>query len=481
MRPALISRLAIRVCGTVLAFAFVHSAAHAELPRAVAQALQQARVPTSEVAFWSGPADGGQATWQHNAGTPFNPASVMKTLTTFAALDTLGPSYTWSTDAFVSAPIVNGTLRGDVILRGSGDPSLTWDRLEQLLRELRSRGLRDIQGDLVIDRSLFAAEPPTGADFDDQPLRAYNATPDALLVNFKAISIRLSPGAAGTPMLATSVTPYSPLTIDSSVRTVAGACPDWRGGIKQQLDADGAGLRLTLSGQIAASCGERLLHLTVQDGLRMAGGVFRDLWQGLGGTWSGKVREGSVPADAVRLANWQSPPLADVVRDINKFSNNVMARQLYLTLGRRDGNGAASNAASEQFMRDWLARQSLLLPGLVLENGAGLSRTERISAEGLASLLRTAWRSPRMPEFVASLPVAGIDGTARRRFANQGSAGRAYLKTGSLNNVMSAAGYVLDSRNRWQVFVMMVNGNNPERAEAAMIQAVEAVWRGPTQ
>ncbi|MFT4174765.1 MAG: D-alanyl-D-alanine carboxypeptidase/D-alanyl-D-alanine-endopeptidase, partial [Rhodocyclaceae bacterium] len=454
--------------------------ARGALPPSTAQALQQAKVPLARVALWSGPADGGPATWQHNAGTPMNPASVMKALTTFAALDTLGPAYTWTTEAYVRGRLEAGVLDGDLILRGNGDPSLTWDRLEQLLRDLRSRGLRDIRGDLLIDRSLFGNLPPAAADFDDQPLRAYNATPDALLVNFKAITIRLTPlppTSAQTPLQAVAITPFAPLALYNTARSTSGPCADWRGGLGVNLLPDGPGLRLELSGQLPASCGERLLNLTVQDGTRMAAGVFRDLWQGLGGSWHGQAREGSAGPDATLLATWSSPPLADVVRDINKWSNNVMARQLYLSLGR-SATAPVSEAASERFLHDWLARQPFALNGLVLENGAGLSRNERISADGLAALLRAAWHSPRMPEFLASLPVAGIDGTARRRFANQPVAARAYLKTGSLADVMSVAGYVLDAQNHWQVVVILINDAHPERAEGAVIDAINAVWRG---
>ncbi|HEX5125879.1 MAG TPA: D-alanyl-D-alanine carboxypeptidase/D-alanyl-D-alanine-endopeptidase [Rhodocyclaceae bacterium] len=450
--------------------------ASAQLPDPVARALKQIRIPEANVTLWVAPAQGGAPRMQHNATQPFNPASVMKTLTTFAALDSFGPAFTWKTDAYIKGDLRDGVLTGDLILHGSGDPSLTWDRFDQLIRDIRSRGVREIHGDVLIDNSIFEALPATTTDFDDQPLRAYNAMPDALLVNFKALSFRLAPVGATQLVRVDAMTPFAPLTIDNRLHATGGACIDWHSGITERFDNNEQGLLLTLNGTLPTSCGEHLLNVTVQDGLRQAAGVFRALWQELGGKWDGVAREAKVPTDAQLLASWQSPPLADVIRDINKFSNNVMARQLYLTLGNIDPLQPANSAQSEKFLRSWLRTKQLDLPGLVLENGSGLSRTERITAKGLGSILQLAWQSPRMPEFVSSLPIAGIDGTARRRFENQPVANHAYFKTGTLNEVMALAGYVLDVQGHWQAVVMIVNDPRAEQAEQAFIKLADWVY-----
>ncbi|MEC5385630.1 D-alanyl-D-alanine carboxypeptidase/D-alanyl-D-alanine-endopeptidase [Uliginosibacterium sp. H3] len=468
---------------SVLALCCVSLGAQAALPDAVAAALKTAGIPASHVALWMAPASGGAPTLQHNITDAFNPASVMKLVTSSAALEVLGPSFTWSTDAFVQGELRDGVLNGNLVLRGGGDPALTWDRFGNFLRELRSRGLRDIRGDLVIDRSLFA---PTGnEDFDDEPTRAYNAGPDALLVNFKAISIRLTPTAIGASLQAVNLVPMT-LGIDNKLIATTGPCPNWRGSIRSEVVTLGDSQRLRLSGSMPASCGEKVLNLAMHDGLRLAGNIFRALWAEMGGSLNGTVREGNAPSDLAPFASWRSPALTEVLRDMNKYSNNVMARHVLLTLGTATMPTASpaiprqplTPAQGAQRVREWLSLRQIDQAGLVLENGSGLSRRERISAASLGNMLQMMWLSPRMPDLVASLPIAGEDGTARRRFGAQAVSGRAYLKTGSLNDVMSTAGFVQDVAGQWQVFVLMINDPRAEMAEAATIAAVGFAQQG---
>ncbi|WP_345534787.1 D-alanyl-D-alanine carboxypeptidase/D-alanyl-D-alanine endopeptidase [Viridibacterium curvum] len=448
--------------------------ATAALPETLAQALKNAGIAPANVALWVAPANGGAPSLQHNVDEAFNPASVMKLVTSSAAIELLGPGYTWRTEALLRGPLQGGVLQGDLVLRGGGDPALTWDRFGSFLRDLRARGLREIRGNVLLDRSLFA--PIVQDNFDDQPQRAYNAAPDALLVNFKAISVRLTPAAARQPIAAVSLVPLAPFNIDNQLVASSGGCGDWRGQIQSELLSQGEGFVLRLAGSMPASCGERVLNLAAHDGPRLAASVFRALWAELGGRLDGTVREGTTPPDATPFANWQSPTLVEVLRDINKYSNNVMARHLLLTLGRSDTQAQGlTPQMGVQRIRDWLANRQTALPGLVLENGSGLSRHERISAAGLGNLLQSMWQSPRMPDLVATLPIAGEDGTARRRFSGQPSAGRAYLKTGSLNDVMSTAGYVQDARGQWQVVVLMITGPRAEAGEAATLAALRVV------
>lgn len=453
--------------------------ASAVLPASITSALKSAGIAESQIALWSAPAAGGPPSLQHNATEAFNPASVMKLVTSSAALELLGPSFTWRTEAYLQGEVRDGALWGDLVLRGGGDPALTWDRFGIFLRELRSRGLREIRGDLIIDRSLFAATDP--APFDDEPLRAYNATPDAFLLNFKTISVRLNPAAPALPIRATLLTPFTPFSIDNRLVATSAPCGDWRRNMQLEYMPQAIGMRLKLSGTMPASCGEKQLNLAMQDGLQMTAGVFRALWTELGGTLEGKVRDGIAPTGVAPFAVWQSPSLAEVLRDMNKFSNNVMARHLFLTLGIPPGNElpvAVTPAMAERKIREWLAMRQLLMPALTLENGSGLSRKERISASGLGQLLQSMWQSPRMPDLVATLPIAGEDGTAKRRFGGQAVSGRAYLKTGSLNDVMSTAGFVQDAAGQWQVVVLMIAGPHAEQAEAATQEALRIVREG---
>ncbi|MEC5399330.1 D-alanyl-D-alanine carboxypeptidase/D-alanyl-D-alanine endopeptidase [Uliginosibacterium sp. H1] len=461
----LLSPVIAALATACLLLAVGSSTAHAELPAELARSANAAGIPESAITVWIAPAQGGTASLQHNAIQPFNPASLIKLLTTQAGLEMLGPNWRWQTTARLGAPLQDGVLRGPLHVIASGDPTLTWDRLGAWLRDWRARGLRDIRGDIVIDAGRFTAPPrPSTLADDDGAQRAYNAQPSALLANFNALSVRLAPAANGID--AVSLVPSANLRIVNRLRAVPGPCPDWRGRMDTPLTADSRGLQLVLDGQMPASCGERILNLAVPEGLQWPEGIVRQLWQEMGGNWQGRLREGPAPLDAAVFSAWDSPPLAEAVRDINKFSNNVMARALYLSLG----GGNTTDAGTT--LRTWLKAQGMDFPELVLENGAGLSRQERISAAHLGALLQHAFGSPRMPELMASLPVAGLDGTARRRFDGRPDSGRAYLKSGSLRDVAGLAGYVLDDSGRWQALVVIINQPNVGNVDALLQLAV---------
>jgi serine-type D-Ala-D-Ala carboxypeptidase/endopeptidase (penicillin-binding protein 4) len=246
------------------------------------------------------------------------------------------------------------------------------------------------------------------------------------------------------------------------VPLAAGPCGDWR----QKLRADfGKPWTPRFAGHFPAECGTQTWHVSLLDHDEYVGAAFRTLWEAAGGSWIGRVREAHVPAAARVLIAEESPPLAEVVRDINKFSNNVMARQLFLALGTGGSGPDASEARSVRAVSEWLQREDLAMPELVLENGCGLSRRERISAGSLARLLRHAYAGPRMPEFVASLPIAGMDGTMKHRAAAMGSAN---VKTGLLDGVRAIAGYVLAASGHRYAVVAIVNHGTAEASTGAL-------------
>jgi len=439
--------------------------AHADaLPGEVAAALQTARIPASHVAIVVQPIEAGTPSLAHNARQAMNPASVMKLLTTYAALDLLGPAHNWKTEALADTRLAaDGTLGGHLYLRGGGDPKFAIEHLTALLRQLRVRGVRHLAGDIVLDRSAFDMPPLDPGAFDDKPMRPYNVGPDALLINFRALRFTLAPGNGGVQIWAE--TPSDGLTIDNRLQAGQGECPaDWKDRLQPRLADDGK--RLEFAGVYATACGERSLHLAPLPADAQAGGLVRALWKELGGSVAGQVRPGRTPDNATLLARHDSPPLADYIRDINKFSNNVMARQLYLALA---GNGAPATAErARQRIADWLSARALRFDELVIENGSGLSRHERISADSLNRLLLDAWKSPVMPELLASLPIVGFDGTMKRRLQATEASGRAHIKTGSIDGVRSAAGYALDSRGRRVAVTFLVNHPRAQAAQPAI-------------
>lgn len=440
-----------------------------ELPPSVSDALKEAGIPLRSVAVVVQGVDREPVLIRHNSQKAMNPASVMKLVTTFAALELLGPAYTWKTEVLSDAPAldspIDGTggqaLAGNLYLRGSGDPRLALEQFWLLLRQLRARGVGTIDGDLVLDRSAFALPAHDPAQFDNQPLRPYNAGPDALLINLKSLRLTLHPDLERKTVSVVSETPSDDLRLDNSLRLNHEACADWRERIAVSVN----GKTIKLTGSFSADCGEKALHLSPWPADVQVEQLFRSLWRELGGILRGTVHAGLTPATARPLVVQESPALGEVVREINKYSNNVMARQLFLTLA---GERPATAESARRRILAWLDDRQLQLPELVLDNGAGLSRSERISAGGLARLLLAAWASPVMPELISSLPLAGIDGTLKKRLGNSAATGRAHLKTGYLEDVRALAGYVLDRSGKRWVVVFLINDPKSVLGKPAM-------------
>ena len=455
------------IAATALGF----KAGAADLPLATAKALKSVGIPERNVAVWVQEAGVARPTLSWRAEVPMNPASAMKIVTTYAGLELLGPAFRWRTEVYLDGD--------DVILRGTGDPKLNYESFWMLLRNLRGRGLRELRGDIVLDRSYFA--PIQSGPFDNDTYRPYNVPPDALLVNFKSLRFTFIPDGDKDVRIYTE--PSLPgMEIVNQLRPGAGDCPDGTRAFREQVQASFQSQppRASFLGTYPLACGERELNVALYEPQEYLAGMIRQLWGEMGGTWKGTVREGSVPPTARLLYVHESEPLSELVRDINKFSNNVMARQLFLTIGAERGTPPGRAEESARVVRQWVAAKKISAPELVLENGSGLSRTERISAQHLAALLQAAWRSPVMPEFISSLPIVAADGTMRKRLLGGPVAGSAHIKTGLLNDARTIAGYVLDRQGRRQVVVMMVNHPRAPEADAAMDALLDAVYRQAT-
>ncbi len=393
-----------------------------------------------------------------NPAQPRNPASVMKLVTTYAALEALGPSYTWRTE-LLSAPgariAPDGTLSSPLYLRAGGDPDLRLEDLWQLMRELRLRGVRNIPG-IVVDRSRFGSVAIDPGAFDNSPDRVYNASPDAFMVGFGAIRLLYLPDTDAGRWNVVVDPPIPGVRVDNQVRATRAACPG-SPAVRTDQTTDASGITLRVTGSVALSCGEFSAHRLALSQPEHAAAVLSQMWRDLGGTQTGGIVNGVVPTGATVLAARESRPLSEQIRIVNKQSNNVMARMMLLAIAAELGDAPATTYTGQQALNVALARQGLRFPDLVVDNGSGLSRDGRVSAASLAAMLEAAWESPRMPEFLSSMAVAGEDGTVRRRWRDGVTAGRAHLKTGTLRDVSALAGYVLGSSGRRYLVVIMAN------------------------
>lgn len=444
------------------------------LPPAVAEALSQSGIPESSVGIYVQDVQSPRPVLALGEERAFNPASTIKLLTTFSALDQLGPAYLWSTQVYINGSLQGDTLTGDLILKGSGDPRLTLENFWLMLRNLRARGLREIRGDLVLDRSYFGIDEVNPADFDNEPTRPYNTPPDALLVNFKAIRLQFVPDGERQALRITTEPALPQVQVLNNVVLDNERCDDWLSRLKLTALGDRASARLLFSGNYSTACGEKERNYSVLGHAQYVYGLFSLLWRELGGSFAGGVRDGMVPAGARAFYTHQTQALSEVARDINKFSNNVMARQLYLALGAIAYGAPASYDKSARAIQQWLATRRLAMPELVVENGSGLSRIERISAKSMGQLLTSAQQSAVMPEFVASLPLVAVDGTMKKRLTGAAVAGQAHIKTGSLTGARAIAGYVLDAKGRTMVVVCLIN--HPRTQAAAPVQDALVKW-----
>ena len=444
------------------------------LPPDFAAALERAGVKPQQISIWFGEADSAEARFHWLPETPRNPASVLKLVTTAQALDQLGPGYRWTTTVWAEGPLQparcrrtgaaarcrapGDTLDGRLLLSGGGDPRLRREDLRALFAQVRAAGIRHIRGDIELDRSAFALPPHDAGAFDGQPQRAYNVGADALLVDFAALSVQARADGDRPPQ-AWLEPALDGVALDNRLRAGAGACTDWRLRPLMRIETAPATaaagepeVRVTLEGEMPASCDAASIDIAPLTAAEYTRRAVRQAWREAGGSLSGTVGEGVARYGMRSVGEWRSPPLADLVRDVNRFSNNVMAEHLWLTAGAATSGWPATREKATAATLEWLRGAGAADAETLIDSGAGLSRRTRVTAQQLHAVLRHMAGTPLFPEFAASLPIAGEDGTAGRVRVRA----HARLKTGSLNGVRAAAGYVRDGSGRWLSLVVLV-------------------------
>jgi D-alanyl-D-alanine carboxypeptidase/D-alanyl-D-alanine-endopeptidase (penicillin-binding protein 4) len=440
----------------VLGLAF---AAHAELPPSVSARLSAAGIPEEAVGVIVERLSDGARLLAHGADRSLAPASTMKVVTSWIALERLGPAYRGRTELRAVGRIDRDVLHGDLVLRGLGDIDLDWRAFERMLEQLRHRGVREIRGDLVLDRSFFMpARTDVGVPpFDEAPEFRYNVIPDALLLNTNLMQVDLSSGS--DTLTVALATPLERVSIAAEMGLVERACDDWEDGwkIPAVVASRGGAMQVVLQGNFPRNC-TTSTSINVIDRVAFAERLYRALWSRMGGVHRGRVRDGETGAAGTLMAEHKSRPLTDVLRDVNKQSDNPIARVLFLTMGALSPEGAGKPTAlrAEAEVRGWFERKGIDTTGLVLENGSGLSRSERLTPLQLAGVLRAAANGPWSPEFVSSLPIAGLDGTLRKRLRGEAPA-RIRAKTGTLRDTSAIAGYVHTDGGETRIVAAIVN------------------------
>ena len=443
-----------------------------ELPLGVRNVLDVRQVPADSLSIHVEDLESGEVVLDWQSGIPRNPASTMKLLTTLVALDVLGPAYRWRTDVYALGEIRDGILDGDLLLKGYGDPFLVTERVWQLLRRIRLEGIEEIAGDLLLDDSWFDVGSYDPAAFDNQPLRAYNVAPNALLFNFKVVRYWFEPDGN---RVAVRVDPaLANLKVDNRLTTRQSYCGGYQRGIAVNMNA--ANDTVIFEGRFPNGCKRYAMDRTALSHNAFAYGLFEYLWRESGGVLGGTWKNVQADEEAEPLFSFRSPPLSELIARINKHSNNVMARQVLYTLAAEERGPPGTEVAGRDVIAAWLEDRKLETCATALENGAGLSRESRVCAAAMAAMLRFAWRQPYMPEFLSSMSLSGLDGTLRRRFNGSQLVGQAHLKTGSLDHVTAIAGYMQSRSGRRFAVVALQNHEDIHRGPGEEVQEALLRW-----
>lgn len=445
----------------------VNKSTQSILPATVVKALFQTKIPPQNISVTVDRLSDGQRIIDYQSKKTMAPASLIKLVTSFVGLTMLGQNFQWQTPVFIDGKIKNNTLYGNLYIKGYGDPQLVPELLEQLVADIQLAGIKHIQGNIVLEKSYFASETRDALPLDDDTHAPYNVGPDALLYAYKSVLFTLTPNPNGQVDI--SPLPHiRQVQIDNQLQTSAGKCNVAT--IKSTLTpiiktlSDGR-IVVTFKGILPIDCGPQVVKQAFSNHSQFFVGGFLAIWHQYGGTFSGGINESAIPHSAQLIATHRSRPLADIVADMNKFSNNVIARNLFLTLGAIGNKPPADLQESFKVVKKWLSKQHIDVRNLIIDNGSGLSRQSRLNSNQLNALLRAAYKSPIFGTFIHSLPIACKDGSMKKRLCQSVAAEKAFIKTGTLNNVRSISGYVQSNNNDLYAVTSIINDKNAENAE----------------
>lgn len=416
-----------------------------------------------------------------NADQQMSPGSIMKLVTTYAALELLGPTYRWDTNFYTDGSLSGETLDGNLYVKFGGDPKLTIERLWSTLRELRGMGISTISGDLVLDGEVFQLSGglPAFDDNGNNPYAPFLVEPSAYLSNLNLLHFQVRSDERGTQ--AWSSPALSNVVIDNRVTATAeGPCPSRRRFQWEPIFHEDHQVTVRVTGRLPQGC-RTTAYLSLLPQEQYSASLIRSLLSEMGIALQGTDRLEPTPEDARLILKMSSPDLVSTIRDINKWSSNVMARQLLLTIGaeNREDTDDDDRVAGIRTIYQWLEDKGINTAGMVIDNGAGLTRHGRITARQGAQILLSAWNSSFSADLMASMPLIAMDGTMARRLRNTGLAGEGRIKTGSLENVRSIAGFSRDSSNNTWVVVGMINDDPAWNGQAVLDRALYSLHYQP--
>ena len=407
--------------------------------------------------------------WQtHRQRTP---ASVIKLLTTYAGLLKLGFDYRWETKFYHTGQIKNGILYGDIYVKASGNPVLETNNVYEIASHIKSAGIRKIKGNIIIDRSIFKVARKNNSGFDENVYSPYNAMPDAIMFNKRQSTICITPRSKRAKV--TKDVPDQSYKVVNKLRMANGSCRGSRSWPKVKIKTNNAGRStLFLTGKLSKRCGARKVCKVVSMPHRAFYYALKNILKNEGVAFTGTLKLKKVPKKAKYLFSHYSDSLESVISTIAKKSDNLMARQLMLTLGATQFSPPSTLYKSRKAVENILNKYHILEQGKIyIDNGSGLSRRAKLTAKSLANLLDHGYKNYGQ-RWMNTLSIAGIDGTIRRRFQNSTVYGKAWMKTGTIKKVKNIAGYVQGASGETYVVVVLVNDSYSRKYGAKLANRV---------
>lgn len=442
----------------ILALSFGAPSHAQEVKDRLEKVLKSSRIKRDELGIVvAAHRNGGESTlWAVREGEPMMPASLTKIITAAAVLDGLGPSRKLETKLFAHGPIANGELKGDLVLQGGGDPGFVSESMWFLVNEFIRTGVKRITGNVIVDDSRFDRVRTDDSRQDERVDRAYDAPVGAMSFNWNSVNVYVRPGVKAGDRAAVFLDPENAyVKLNGEVKTVSGG----KTAVQVSRVSEKGKDVIVVGGKIPVGAKEFVAYKNVTAPELWSGQNLIGFLRQRGITVSGDVKIGPTPGGAVQVARAESKPVALMVQDMMKFSNNFVAEMLVKMLGAEKKGTPASLASGMEFVRKFMVGIGLPEKQWKIVNPSGLSRENRITATDLHKVLTYLREHFQIfPEALASFPVAGIDGTLKSRMKGTAAEGRVRAKTGLLTGVAGLGGYAGQPDGTQLSFVFIFNG-----------------------
>lgn len=446
------------------------------MPQAILHELKKSKISRKDVSIYIKEAgNGGKVVASWNANTTRTPASVIKVLTTYASLLKLGFEYRFPTKVYTTGTIKNGILRGDLLIKGFGDPTLDDKDLESIVSEIASKGIKEITGNIIIDRSYFKVSSKNTSGFDKNIYSAYNAMPDAMMFNERISTVCITPKKR-TSYKKGSDGSYRMVDKLHYVNKPCKGKYSWPG---VKIDQSSSVPTVILQGSLSSRCYNRNVCNVITKPYESFYYALKAKLHSRGVSVKGRLTLQKIPSTAKLLHTHYSDRLEKIVSKTAKKSNNLYARHLLLTLGAKLYGAPASLQKGRDAVGKILRDNGALGHGtLMIDNGSGLSRIAKITAKNLGDMYDNAYDRYGY-RWMKTLSIAGVDGTIRRRFKNTSVKNHAWMKTGTLNRVKNIGGYVKNRAGKLYTVVILVNSTY-SRYHGAKLQNEIIKWLSTT-